>query len=217
MGNDSNDGDLGLVLKKGNFSQVPNEMLDFFADRTNLNGREYRLCFALMRELVGWDYKFKPIELCVFMEKTHLSKSHASEGLKSLVEKEVIEKRRVPGYRTPCYGFREDQIGRVIVSEYRHLYVDGKKVIDLNEFKLLKEGTSSSQIRELQVPDIGNQKRRDQATSAASQTSKYPQIPLNTSLRRESEKDSNEWDENGPQKAEQIRKMIQANFRGMPS
>ena len=173
-----------LSLKKGSFTQVPNEMLDYFADRTDLTPTEYRICFVLMRELVGWDYAFKPIELITFSQKMRqTAPSQISKSLKSLIKKGVILREKVSGYRTPCYGFNPDSLGRVTVLEAKTQFESGSKVIDLKNFKVTRlhaHVNADVLPRQVQSDCLDNLKILETAARAETQVSKYPQIHLNT-------------------------------------
>jgi|SRR6185312_4838360 len=189
------DENLNLFLKKGNFSQVPNEMLESFA-RLNLSPTEYKICFFLMRELVGWDYPSKPIEIHNFMMGTNSCERAVKKALTTLVGAKVLLKSKIPKYRTPCYGFNPEILGRLTVSEPRKYFVDGENVIDLQSFKLSKVHKSA----DLKCTDIHSQdaqvctqKRQDRATRAAEQDPKYPQTPLNTHTGKDLKIDKKDW------------------------
>lgn len=181
------------LLKKGEFTQVANEMLEYLA-KMNLTPTEFKICFYLIRELVGWDYNFKPIEISAFMSGTNSSERAIQEALKRLVKEKILLKHKVPDYRTPCYGFNPDKFGRVNITEPRSVYIEGEKVIDLKAFKLMKLRGSAAlndmgtQFRDAQVR---TQKRQDRATRAAAKTPKYTQTHLN--IHSEGNLEISEW------------------------
>lgn len=172
-------------LLKGRFTQVANEMLENLA-KMDLTPTEFRICVYLIRELVGWDYAFKPIELTNFMIGTGDGERQIVRALKSLVQqKEVLLKRKVPEYRTPCYGLNPEKFGRVTVVEPRGLYIEGSNVIDLKTFKIMKQTNSArsdGQNCHLESDRTVSQKVRQKATRAAEQAPKDTETPINTLL-----------------------------------
>lgn len=165
-----------LPLKKGNFTQVPNEVIEFFMNRKNFEGtsREYAIIFFLIRELQGWDYQYKPIELSEFVNGTGMAKQNIIPTLKALVEKGLILKRKLTGFRTPLYGFNSEKIGRVIASQKPKQFCEKNgKIIDLMSFKVIKS-------MPLEIIESMTQKRQESARRAASQVAKDPQIHSNT-------------------------------------
>jgi hypothetical protein len=156
--------------QKGNFTQVPNEVIEFFMNRQIFpgNSREYAIIFFLIRELQGWSYKTKPIELEDYVQGTGLARCHITTALKSLVTKhQVVVKHKLHGFRTPLYGFNEEMIGRIMVNKPKNYFKFKGKVVDLEKMRVLKSVPS-------EVTDLVLKKRQVKAIVAASLDSKDP-------------------------------------------
>ncbi len=162
---------------------MPNEMLEFLY-RLNLTRTESKICFLFMRELTGWRCKFKPMELSYISEKINVLDKNVLRALRSLQEKGVIKIEKVRGYRTHCYGFNEQTIGRILVGEERKTFKDEDgKVIDLETFKVSKTSSSNSQFCNLEGTKNDTKKTPKPAPIKNSATSKYIGNTLNISLR----------------------------------
>ncbi len=158
------------VTEKGNFTQVPNEVIEYLMNRkkADLTSREYSIMFFLIRELQGWAFEFKPIELADFIEGTGMEKQNLIPSLATLVEdRRLINKRKLPGYRTPLYGFNKEIFGRILATqEPRRFFSAGNgKVINLMTFKVLNS-------MPLEVINLMTQKKRLAALVAAERASK---------------------------------------------
>lgn len=193
-----------LELKKGNFTQVPNELLEFLMQHEDLNGTELKVCIFLIRQLTGWDYEFKPIEIETFLREIRGSNERSiKEALKTLIAKKVILKVKVPGYRHNCFAFNKDLIGRVLVGDAKQLYRDENTVVNLQTFKSMKvrkiapsrkkplypepevqkTATSECSSPHLESAENCTLKTQETATRAAEQAPKYSEIHINTVLR----------------------------------
>jgi hypothetical protein len=162
---------------------MPNELLEFLY-RLNLTRTESKICFLFLRELTGWHYKFKPMELSFISNKIGVLDKNIIRALKSLIAKGVIEVKKVRGYRTHCYGFNEKNIGRILIGKEQKVFTDDEaKVIDLKTFKVSKTSTSNNQFSNFQSIDYDTEKTPKAAPIKNSAKSKYIGNTLNISLR----------------------------------
>ena len=165
---EGNNGDLA-VEKKGNFSQVPNEMLERAMNRKEfpLTGREYAIVLFLVRELNGWRYEYKPIEISDYVQATGIDKQNLIPALASLIEQwRLVKKVKLPGFRTPLYGFNKETLGRTLADEPRRFYEGKGKVINLMTFKVLNS-------MPLEVIESMTEKRQIAAVGASERASKH--------------------------------------------
>jgi DNA-binding transcriptional regulator GbsR (MarR family) len=155
--------------EKGNFTQVPNEVIEILMNRkkADLTSREYSIMFFLIRELQGWAYEYKPIEIAQFVEGTGMEKPHVISALNILVDQRAfVTKMKLPGFRTPLYGFNKEIFGRVLATpEPKRFFSAGNsKVINLMTFKVLNS-------LPLEVIDQMTEKQRRAALKAAARAS----------------------------------------------
>ena len=144
--------------QKGNFTAVPNEIVEFLAKPpVELTTREYRVIWFMIRQLQGYYMKFKPLGIIDFVNGTGLSKQKVHPTLKLLDKKEIIKKIKLPGYRTPLYGFSEQLFGRVLATDTEKTTFNAQngKVIDLMTFKVLKGVTKVTNSGTLKVTESG--------------------------------------------------------------
>ena len=161
------------------FTQVPNELIEFFANPPfRISERENRIIWFLIRELTGYHAKFKPITIDQFTQGTEIPKQNLIPAIKDLIQKNVLTRKRISGLRTWIYGFNEELLTRTVVGEPIQTCQAGSKVVDLMHFKVTKVMTSK-----VVKSDIF--KNRRAALVAATQPSKYNQIKRNKSLHRE--------------------------------
>lgn len=156
--------------QKGNFTQVPNEVIEYLMNRkkADLTSREYAIMFFLIRELQGWAYEYKPIEIAEYVEGTGMEKQNLIPALSCLIdERRLVTKVKLPGFRTPLYGFNKEVFGRILASqEPKKFYSAGNgKVINLMTFKVLNS-------MPLEVINSMTEKKRLAALEAASRASK---------------------------------------------
>lgn len=189
----------GEKKQEGNFTPVPNEVIEFLMNRkkADLTSREYALMFFLIRELQGWAYEFKPIQLSDFIEGTGIEKQNILPALESLVTKRnLIKKVKLPGYRTPLYGFNKEIFGRILASqEPKKFFSSGKgKVINLMTFKVLNS-------MPLEVIESMTNKRHLQAVEAAeraakdiSNTCKYNLREISEFLKAQRKQNRERWE-----------------------
>lgn len=173
-----------LNILTGDFAQVPNQMLEQLM-KLDLPSIEFKICFFMLRELTGWGYQMKPIEIAECAVKIEeRDEKKIIKAFKSLVTvKKVLIKTKIPGYRTPLYGFNPEMFPNSVVGKPKDIYIDGPKVIDLKKFKLLKVSEtppSTCQNYHFQGGDFATKNSPEAALGAASGASKYPLIPLNT-------------------------------------
>lgn len=174
-----------VVIEKGNFTQVPNEVIEYLMNRkkADLTSREYSIMFFLIRELQGWAYEYKPIEICDFVEGTGMEKQNLIPALAALIEdRKLVNKKKLPGYRTPLYGFNKEIFGRILAAqEPKKFFSSGNgKVINLMTFKVLNS-------MPLEVINLMTEKRRLAALAAADRASKHIPNTCKYTLREISE------------------------------
>lgn len=174
---------LQIILPKGNFSQVPNEILEVLMEK-DLTGLEFRICFFMIRNLTGWNYEFKPVSIAEIAHALcHDNEKQIIKALANLVKQKILSKIKTPGIRSYLYGFNKEEIGRSLIGDKRKYYREGTKVIDLETFKILKvRNLTPSECESLHPEGAENHtfKNERTATEAVSQAPKYTEIPINT-------------------------------------
>lgn len=171
-----------INLLKGNFSQVPNELLEFLISQ-EMSGLEFRICLFLIRNLTGWNYEIRPFSIADFSTSLKADEKKIIKALSNLVKLKILKKVKIQGIRSHCYGFNKETIGRVLIGKNRKYYLDGPNVIDLQTFKILKvSNLAPSECQSLHLEGVqnGTFKTPNSAPIAAKQTSKYSEIHLNT-------------------------------------
>jgi phage replication O-like protein O len=174
--------------RKGNYTQVSNEMLEYLSSSRDLTATECRVCFYLIRELVGWNYEFKAIEIEAFAIGTRMNDKQVVKALTSLVKKGVLLKHKVVGYRTPFYGFNPHFMGRLVIGDPKPTFVDGLNVIDLKTFKLRKVSMltlSKCHPEHLESSNADTEDPSKPAPTADLEAPKYPSNTLKYDLREE--------------------------------
>lgn len=169
----------GETTEEKGFAQVPHDMTEFFSNPpVMITQRGYKIVFALLRELNGWNTKFKPIKIEMFMRVTGLSEQAVHSTLSDLVENGVVVKKKIPGVRTHLYGFNEQMLKQTFVGKSAQTWQENTKVIDLVSFKLIKD-------RSFKLIKPMTKKHRRSALGAPSETPIYRDINIDISLNKE--------------------------------
>lgn len=189
----------------GNFSLVPNEMLENI-NYLDLTLREYKICITLMRLLIGWQMKERLISTKDILQGANLIKQNGIPAINSLLKKEIIF--RTPGkeHGEYVYSFNEKVFGRTHASRFVR---QDPKVIDLMTYR------SSNQLpdgNQNDYPMVIEPITDKPSRSAVVAETRSPKDTKETKDILKSQKnDSNEsgWDPEASQKAQQIRLSIQ--------
>jgi phage replication O-like protein O len=90
---------MGPQLEDG-YTRIANDILDALS-KMKLNGREFRVCLALIRKTYGWGKKEDEISLSQFADATGISRNHIQEILSDLTRRKIVTRKRVKGRTVP--------------------------------------------------------------------------------------------------------------------
>jgi phage replication O-like protein O len=172
--------------KEGNFSAVPNEMIEILM-RTNLTTYEFRVVWFFIRVLQGHQKMEVAIKTAEIIYATALPKQRVIPALNSLITKGIIQRfftieRGIYGYR-----FNADNFGRIHATKRVR---QDKKFLHLVENEGHRIRTLRSQNQDLEVTESGPEGHRIR-TSPSSNPLSYSIKENKYILKREEKEELN--------------------------
>jgi phage replication O-like protein O len=134
--------------EEGPYSMLVHEIPEVLM-RLDLTAREHKICWFLIREILGYQLKEKIIKTEKFIQSTGLYKQHLNTTIHSLIEKGVIIREEIidgqPGEY--LYSFNLRLFGRInATKEVKQSYVENGKVIHISKYKSPNRLPASHQV-----------------------------------------------------------------------